>query len=675
MKASATKPRQTRLKAGSQVQGLLVLGMHRSGTSAITRVLNLLGCALPDDLIGPGDGNTSGHWEAVKAVNLNDEILTSAGSSWDDWGPINADWYASGTREAMLERISEVATEHAALGPLFVLKDPRLCRLANLWLDGLKNAGIEPRVILMVRKPEEVSASLDNRDLMSPGYGQLLWLRHVLDAEFFSRGTRRVVCRYDLLLDDWRGTVANIRTSLGIALPRNAPAVHGQIDAFLDGSHRHHESGRKAALAELDPADWIGRTYAILHRWSENGEDQSDHTELDTIRAEFNGAYATFAPLLLTSDAAGALGSGSELRREMEARRNEADLTADQARQALQEIEAAKASHVARIADLEARLAGAEAKSTALGAEVSRLEQSTQELCSSLESQQVMASELATERERLSVELVAATEALRNAELRIAELTGQVAATESALLQRQEELAQWWEQARAAERASAVVEAELVQEREQRKATESALADLRDELEKAREKAVAADLAAEEARKLADLEHAQRRAAEDRVSSVEEELNDLRERLDEALEAPVEPPQHLLDENMQLNQQLRAQELARSEAEQKLSMRFDEIARITAMLAEEGHRADSTQANALWLAEMAKIAQVFPKWWPLMPSRWRQQREHRRYRNAGLFDAQAYLAANPDVAAHGMDPVRHYLLHGMAEGRPIAMPD
>lgn len=40
-----------------------------------------------------------------------------------------------------------------------------------------------------------------------------------------------------------------------------------------------------------------------------------------------------------------------------------------------------------------------------------------------------------------------------------------------------------------------------------------------------------------------------------------------------------------------------------------------------------------------------------------------------RILQSGLFDADFYLAANPDVAAAGMDPLDHYVHHGAAEGR------
>src|SRR5262245_37750610 len=76
-------------------QALLVLGMHRSGTSAITRIFNLLGADLPKNLMSSGPGNELGHWESNDLVIIHDDLLTSAGSKWDDWRAFNPDWYES----------------------------------------------------------------------------------------------------------------------------------------------------------------------------------------------------------------------------------------------------------------------------------------------------------------------------------------------------------------------------------------------------------------------------------------------------------------------------------------------------------------------------------------------------------------------------------------------------
>ena len=64
---------------------LLVLGMHRSGTSAVTRVLSIAGAKLPASLMGPGRGNEVGHWESDALATYNDELLSQLGSRWGDW--------------------------------------------------------------------------------------------------------------------------------------------------------------------------------------------------------------------------------------------------------------------------------------------------------------------------------------------------------------------------------------------------------------------------------------------------------------------------------------------------------------------------------------------------------------------------------------------------------------
>src|SRR5262245_64476851 len=71
---------------------LVVAGMHRSGTSALTRVLSLLGCDLPKTLMAGAASNETGHWESQAVADFNDELLESAGSSWHDWLAFNAGW-------------------------------------------------------------------------------------------------------------------------------------------------------------------------------------------------------------------------------------------------------------------------------------------------------------------------------------------------------------------------------------------------------------------------------------------------------------------------------------------------------------------------------------------------------------------------------------------------------
>src|SRR5210317_53351 len=63
---------------------VVVLGMHRSGTSVAARALKVLGVDLGDHLIPPiKNNNDRGFWEDIDINNFNNELLDKMGSNWD----------------------------------------------------------------------------------------------------------------------------------------------------------------------------------------------------------------------------------------------------------------------------------------------------------------------------------------------------------------------------------------------------------------------------------------------------------------------------------------------------------------------------------------------------------------------------------------------------------------
>lgn len=86
---------------------------------------------------------------------------------------------------------------------------------------------------------------------------------------------------------------------------------------------------------------------------------------------------------------------------------------------------------------------------------------------------------------------------------------------------------------------------------------------------------------------------------------------------------------------------------------------------------ENERRLKEAREEIEWLRNLAMAALEPPKhwWWRFMPRSWLKDRQTRRFKRRGLFDAKAYWDCNPDVAADGMDPLFHYLKHGMREGR------
>jgi hypothetical protein len=220
---------------------ILILGMHRSGTSALARVLNLLGAELPNVLLGPGYGNTLGHWESERLMRLDDEIFVAIGRTWDDPRQIPSAWFRSRTAYTFHERLRQAIVSEYGDAPLIVIKEPRMCRLAPLYLDVLDALGMKPHVVLTARHPVEVVRSIRARDDLDPATIELLWLRHVLEAETASRSCRRVWTSYERLLHSWAPTVQSIASGLEITWPNEPDKARPVIEEFLRPRHRHYQ--------------------------------------------------------------------------------------------------------------------------------------------------------------------------------------------------------------------------------------------------------------------------------------------------------------------------------------------------------------------------------------------------------------------------------------------------
>ncbi|CAN7626668.1 hypothetical protein [Aminobacter sp. LjRoot7] len=276
--------------------------MHRSGTSALTRMLGLLGIDLPKTPLGGNETNLTGHWEPEPVVYLNDRILAAAGSSWRDFRPVDPRWFQSADAwQFRSEACAILAAEFGGTAP-FVIKEPRICRLSTFWLDVFGQMNVRPVFILPIRNPLEVAASLKIRNGIQPDVSHLLWLRHVLEAELATRGRPRVFTTYDELLGDWRQLASKMQAALALAWPRAPGDAGADIDALLSDSHRHHREPLARLFEEPVPRG-LRKAFEIVDRWSGNGESSDDFAELDRIKAEFEEASLLVSTAVASSAA------------------------------------------------------------------------------------------------------------------------------------------------------------------------------------------------------------------------------------------------------------------------------------------------------------------------------------------------------------------------------------
>lgn len=275
---------------GSKRSGILVLGMHRSGTSALTGVLAALGITAPKTQINGDEWNSRGYWESARINHFNERLLSEAGSTWDDWSHLDLDGLDTKEGARFFAEANALLRSEFGDERLFAIKDPRICRIVPFWLQALRKFGASPYVILALRHPGEVALSLQRRDQMPCADGIMLWLRSILDAEFGSRGLRRSFTRYDDLLSDWHSAVTRLSADIALSWPISPDDARQEIDKFISRDLKHNTS-RSLQDIELPEilSKWATEVWEIVCDLAgEVSREEDLCPALDKIREDFD---------------------------------------------------------------------------------------------------------------------------------------------------------------------------------------------------------------------------------------------------------------------------------------------------------------------------------------------------------------------------------------------------
>ncbi|WP_292235287.1 sulfotransferase [Mesorhizobium sp.] len=271
----------------------MVLGMHRSGTSALTRAISLLGAELPKNTLGANPTNPAGHWEPSPLIELHEQMLADAGSRWDDWRSFDQTDLGVTRLRFYKAEIAKLIDQEYGSAPLFVLKEPRISRFVPLYAEILKRMNVEVRYVLTQRNPLAVIASLEKRDGFTFGFSALLWLRHALEAERATRGKSRVFVSYEAMLDDWRTGVDKIAEALQVKWPQ--PSVEA-ISTHFSTDHQHHTATADLLYADPRITHWVKQAYSALKDLERDPSDAAAMARLDAVRMFFDSVTPVFGP-------------------------------------------------------------------------------------------------------------------------------------------------------------------------------------------------------------------------------------------------------------------------------------------------------------------------------------------------------------------------------------------
>ena len=278
--------------------------MHRSGTSALTQLISQIGASLPKNLMSAGAANPKGHWEPQTLVDLNDGILAELNSRWHDCRHLDLTQLSADRYSYYRQEIVQGVLAEYAESPLFVLKDPRICRLMPLWHDALEEITADLICVIIVRHPFEVALSLGERDQLPFQYGCLLWLRHVLEAERETRAIRRLFLTYEALISDPEAIPVRIETEI-LGKSHGFGKKHQEsIGSHIDSQLRHHAASFEGFSDQLANREWLKETLETLSRLTSNSADANAQRILDAVRGEVDAAIEPLAAIMSEVDQA-----------------------------------------------------------------------------------------------------------------------------------------------------------------------------------------------------------------------------------------------------------------------------------------------------------------------------------------------------------------------------------
>ncbi|MFO1241943.1 MAG: sulfotransferase [Rickettsiales bacterium] len=153
---------------------IVVLGPHRSGTSLVTRLINMMGAYFDagNASIGFNDENPKGFWERSDVIKCDEDILKHYNSSWDrlDNWKFAAPKKTPKDLEEVATKMKNIILEMDGHRP-WVMKDPRMCLTFPFWKTLLE----VPVLVVVYRDPVEVAVSLRQRNGFALSQGLAMW--------------------------------------------------------------------------------------------------------------------------------------------------------------------------------------------------------------------------------------------------------------------------------------------------------------------------------------------------------------------------------------------------------------------------------------------------------------------------------------------------------------------
>jgi hypothetical protein len=347
---------------------VMVLGMHRSGTSLCSHILSALGVDMADD-IGVDVGNDKGHWERWEIAEFHDRILSLfnrdySGLFHDFFLP--EAWWAD-PHVAQIRREICAFLKRRMGDTYFGFKDPRTVRLMPVWHQIITELKLTPRIVLCLRSPAQTARSLNARDGLDPKIGEYRWFVHMIDFFRYTSNFDFCTVKYEEWFNDPWVNINKLQKFLDLPWQQSEADLSLVLSAIIDSAARHDGSQHREASQPL-----VRTLYKLA---GSEGQDEP-RDQIASIVSQFITFQQLQRPLIRSfEDVAKVAAKYSEIEREVTALRT-------------------------AVGDRDATVAASNAEAAAAEAHLA-------EALAEIEKQRVQIAEVARERDALAEALAA----------------------------------------------------------------------------------------------------------------------------------------------------------------------------------------------------------------------------------------------------------------------------
>jgi len=278
---------------------IVILAMHRSGSSLISAGLQVFGVELGDKLLSAGVENMKGYWEDTDILNLNIEMLHAIKSDWFNLTPIDAIDLEILQAQGYLLRAAELLKQKVSNTSIFGFKEPRTTKLLPFWKMVFSYCQFDVSYIIAMRNPLSVARSLEKRDGFEATQSYLLWLSYVLTSLTDSGNCKRVLVDYDCFIQSPVHELNRIAKTIDLQI--DPAELQRYKNEFLDESLRHTVYDLNDLLLDDNCLPIVFEIYAdLLNVVLEN--TKTNEAELHDKIIRWSEEFKRLEPILLELD-------------------------------------------------------------------------------------------------------------------------------------------------------------------------------------------------------------------------------------------------------------------------------------------------------------------------------------------------------------------------------------